>query len=284
LSDLLKVTLGEISFALCGLKRKHKMMLRSAWGPFVAETQATSDLQSDLTASHVDHVVYFFYSVKPREMESLYERGDDVAIAYGELTDGIRAVNSWIDGSLGSIEATVQVLLQWTLAQGGGLLMHASAGVYQGQGWLIPGVSGAGKSTSVREGGFDLVLSDEMVIVKPVPSKSDISTVCTHYRLSSTPFWSEGRTLPLVVAEAPLNLVGFPIKAKRAQLLPCSSTKAVSLFLQAVTAYERLGSEAEKLEQNSQLFEHACRVIELTPHRGLAFPKYGPWRALISDT
>ena len=162
----------------------------------MAEVQATSDLLSDLTAPHVDHVVYFFYSVKPRDVKSLYKRGDDVAISYGELTDGIRVVKSWIDGSLGSIEATVQVLLQWTLARGGGLLMHASAGVYQERGWLIPGVSGAGKSTSVREGGFDLVLSDEMVIVKPVNSKRDVSTIRTHYRLYSTPFWSEGRTLP----------------------------------------------------------------------------------------
>ena len=279
LSYLLNVTLGEISFALCGLQESHLALLRPAWGPFIGEIRSYTKDYDDGLGFNADYVIRFFEGSAPDDIQPLYQRGSDVVLATGASIHRRTVIHSWVDGSLGALEATVQVILQWALAQEGGLLMHASAGVYQSQGWLIPGVSGAGKSTAVREGGFDIVLSDEMVIVKPTRMTAMKQQA---YRLFSTPFWSEGRMLPLIVADARLDLLAFPLKSEHAQLLPCSATEAVTLFMRAVTAYERLGPEASRLKQHSHLFEHACRVVESTPYRLLAFPKYGPWRALLS--
>ena len=273
MSGLLKVALGGINFELHGLDEEQQIRLRAAWGPFVLDLYGAPE-SGETRSLWADLIIHFIYAPRPSEVRPHFARGADLSLVFMSDQMGRGMIQSWVDGSLGSLEATLQVVLQWTLAREGGLLVHASAGVYQGQGWLIPGVSGAGKSTAVRGGGFDLVLSDEMVIVR-VDQKR-------RYRLYSTPFWSEGRTSPLTVADASLDLIAFPLKATYAQLLPCASSEAVSRLLRAVTAYERSAGEESSQQQSAQLFESACRLVESTSQRVLAFPKRGPWRALLS--
>ena len=211
-----------------------------------------------------------------------YRRGVDLALAYR----GARHVESWTDRSLGALEATLQVTLQWALEEVGGLLVHASAGVYQSEGWLIPGVSGAGKSTAAREGGFDTILSDELVIVRPSLSSHKSSAA---YRLYSTPFWSEGRSAPLIVSDAPLSAITFPHKAGVVELRACSDAQAVTSLLSAVTLYERARDAtttrpeiAHGITQRVALFERACHVVEQSACAVLAFPRFGPWRSRLS--
>ena len=156
--------------------------------------------------------------------------------------------------------------------------MHAAAGVYQGHGWLIPGASGAGKSTAAREGGFDSILSDEMVIVLPTPQRTqqvNHERFQSAYHLYSTPFWSAGRVAPLSCSSAPLSALAFPYKAGVAELRPCSAADAVTRLLRAVTIYERRDASGS---QRAELFRYACQVVERSERAILAFPKQGPWR------
>lgn len=278
----MRVDLGGVSFKLFGLSAPSLNLCLHSWGPFAqlsesqrAPGQAPTGSQVDLVSEdrQAEVELHFHEGPAPPRLSLDYVRGRDVEIALSAQRDGQLVADSWIDGSFGSIEATLQVVLQWTLSQRGGLLVHAAAGVFEGRGWLIPGVSGAGKSTAAREGGFDQVLSDEMVIVRPVSDSSGA------YQLDSTPFWSEGRSAPLVVTSAPLTLIAFPRKAGRASLSPCPAPEAVSALLRAVTCYER--AQRDALEQQAALFETACRVVEVTPRRLLNFPKFGPWRASL---
>lgn len=281
----IEVYLGRMRFSLRGLPYKSRERVLQAWGPFVTLSKVSRAANSagvpdELTPPQMAEVIseaevkiQFYLTERPQEQTFDYQRGDDVALmtrsSSGRVTS---AVESWIDGSLGSIEATLQITLQWVLCARGGLLIHASAGVYRGMGWLIPGVSGAGKSTAAREGGFDQILSDEMVIVVPDSSQDPY-----RYRLFSTPFWSEGRSAPLIIADAPLSLIAFPHKAGSAKLSPCSTADSVAKLLRAVTCYEQTTLSPPSTTQRASLFEHTCRVVESTPHYVLAFPKYGPW-------
>ena len=224
-------------------------------------------------------------------MRPHYYRQTDVALLDISTENHFR-VQCWIDGSLGAIEASIQVILQWSLQKRGGLLVHASAGVYEKCGFLIPGPSGVGKSTVAREAGFDIVLSDEMVIVEAQLSESistsDIqkemnnkeSRPSISYRLFSTPFWSEGRTLPILITDAPLSQLLFPVKAHKAKLQYCSLGTAISKLIGAVTIYEHGKFQQRSMDtqqQASELFDITCQLCSVTPHALLEFPKTGPW-------
>lgn len=268
----LSVKLGRTAFQLLNLSSTQRELLSSSWGIF-SPTQIDPSL-SHSSSQFDEWVIDFKLGPPPKSCRLHYQRLHDVSIEFDLKT---KQVMSWIDGSLGAIEATLQIILQWSLHSRGGLLVHASAGIYQESGILVPGESGAGKSTVAREAGFDRVLSDEMVIIERQPSTlSTIDTPST-YRLYSSPFWSEGRTLPIIRDSAPLCLIAFPHQSTFAKLSPCSEAQAVSQLLRAVTVYERQDRNEQAHHQLTDLFEITCHLCTVTPHANLAFPKRGPW-------
>jgi len=197
----------------------------------------------------------------PKTARELYRRGD---LMVTSIDGGSERFIAYVNGSFGSIEASIQVVLQRLLRERRGLLVHASAGVYQGEAWLIPGPSGAGKSTAAR-GGFDLVLSDELVALTLDPEPT----------LWGTPFWSEGRDegrFPLTSERAPLNAITFPVKGARPALTPLSAVEGARRLTRCVTSYEGA-------EESGALFLIACELTERTPAFSLTFPKGGAWRA-----
>ena len=127
---------------------------------------------------------------------------------------------SFVDQSRGAAEASLQLWLQRALRSRGGLLLHSAGGSYQGEGWVIPGVSGAGKTTAAKSAGFELCLSDEAIAVTP-PSSPGAS-----WLIWGTPFWSEGREAPLVSASVPLRWLAFPRKGAPVSFAPCPPSEA----------------------------------------------------------
>ena len=274
-STILQIVLGQTLFELEGLSQDQIHSLAQSWGPFLKIHHQSSSNETESTIPLQQYLVCFKHDSVPDKALIQYRRLDDLAIIL-EPDHHRPTVYSWVDGSLGSIEATLQVILQWSLQSRGGVLVHASAGIYQGQGILVPGESGAGKSTIAREAGFDRVLSDEMVIVEP-----DQSSSSTAYQLYSTPFWSEGRTLPMIIDKAPLKLIAFPHKSNRAKLSPCHEAQAVRQLLRAITVYERQDDTAYAQQQLAGLFELSCALCSVTPHVNLDFPKQGTWAATL---
>ncbi len=284
-NPLLRIQLGQTLFILQGLSSTQITELSQAWGPFLSvqhslSTDKRTDSQMEKSQEGSAKETWFIqYKTEawPQRLTSDYQRADDLFLVIESTVE--KRVLSWIDGSLGAIEASVQVILQKALASRGGFLVHASAGVYQGRGILFPGVSGTGKSTIAREAGFDEVLSDEMVIIEFCFSSS---TQQEHhgYQLYSTPFWSEGRSLPLIISNAPLALMCIPQQANQAKLLPCTQAEAISHLLSAITLYE--DSDTTSVHRKTELFHSACHLCAQIPSQKLLFPKIGPWLDLLS--
>lgn len=173
-----------------------------------------------------------------------------------------RSARVRIDESEGAFAAMLELALQTALLPTGGLVVHASAGVAQGGGWLLPGRSGAGKSTAVRNGGFDRVLSDEMVVLRRHEDG---------FQLWGTPFWSEDRPLPYDAGSAPLTLLGRLRKHPEVAVAPLDPDEAAAHLLACVTLYETTEA-ARRLA-----FELACDVACATRCVELSFPREGPW-------
>lgn len=270
------VYLGRVEFRLDGLTSGQREWVEAAWGPFLTPEASLLGDRSHKQHARIWTLMFISQSL-PSEIDLSFQRGGDLAIQRihpERFDDDHRTLNCWIDGSFGSIEASLQVALQWALLEQDGLLIHASAGIWRGEGWLIPGPSGAGKSTSARTAGFDEVLSDELVILLPsLSSASDIP-----FTLFSTPFWSEGRTLPLVLRAAPLTRITFPIKSASVSLTPCAPIDAITQLVPTLTLYE-----LENSSQRERVFNIACTLCESTPSYWLHFTKVGSWLSELDE-
>ena len=73
----------------------------------------------------------------------------------------------YVGAEKADVMAAIELVLTLAVHQLGGLCVHASAGVVAGKGFLMPGPSGTGKSTSVNYGGFEKVIGDERIILMP---------------------------------------------------------------------------------------------------------------------
>lgn len=171
-----------------------------------------------------------------------------------------------IDPSEGSFEAALQLSLEAALLFDGGLVVHASAGVVDGGAWLMPGVSGTGKSTAARNAGFETVLCDEMCVVRRVEGLAG-----PQVRVAGTPFWSADRPLPLCPAEAPLAVLARLVQSKTVAARPMPASEAVAWFLGCVTLYRH------DPRARTAAFETACAIVEAAQCVSLEFPKEGPW-------
>ncbi|MCB9522828.1 MAG: hypothetical protein H6702_05525 [Myxococcales bacterium] len=186
-------------------------------------------------------------------------------LAFEAAPDGDRA---WTDGSAHALEAAVQLSLTRLLLAHGGLLLHASAGVDDaGCAWLIPGPSGAGKTTAARTAGFARVLSDELPMV--VPGEGG-------YVVWPSPFWSAGRAAPLQRAPAPLRVLARPGWGPRPRARPLDRAAAAAWLMACVAWYDDAPAE------RAQAFERACDIAAAAPECvALTFPKEGPWLSAV---
>lgn len=179
-----------------------------------------------------------------------------------ELAAGRRRARAWFDGTRGAFDAVLELALHAALEPLDGLVVHASAGVIDGAAWVVPGRSGAGKSTFVRVAGFDRVLSDELVVLR---------RHAEGWRAWGTPFWSSGRTRPFDAGCAPVGLLIDPIKSDALAAAPWSPFDAAAGLLAGVTGQE------DSADARRRAFELACDLAEAVPGARLAFPKEGPW-------
>lgn len=255
------IRLAQCTIKVCG-SHLYLDELSDHWGPlFVHQSSSSTEGSGDFIL-HLDDLENL--SSQATQIHILYQRAD-VWVCQSKLDQKI--FFAFIDGSFGSVEASLQVLLQRLLREQQGLLIHASAGSYQGKTWLIPGVSGAGKSTAIR-GGFDQVFSDELVIV----------TLSPQPQVWGTPFWSEGRDpirFPLIAQGVSLDALTFPIKALRPALCSIPAAEAIRRLLRCVTSYE--GHEVSE-----DLFTLVCELSLQVPAFLLSFPKEGDWRTELS--
>lgn len=237
-------------------------VLVESFGPFVVDEAACAVADDDVLPMllTVDETLVL-PDVGPVEADGLCYQRTDLRFEMGPKRRSARAA---VDGSRGALEAAVELCIQGALLRRGGLVVHGMAGVDpNGHAWLVPGRSGAGKSTMARTAGFPRVLADEAVILRrEAPGR---------FRLYGTPFWSEGRTLPLDTGDAPLVVVARPVKAASPSAARYSTASAAADLLACVMFHDA-DPTARAL-----VLETACDAAASADCVELRFPKEGPW-------
>jgi len=164
----------------------------------------------------------------------------------------------WISPSIYAFDAALRVWLASILPQQGGMLIHASAIVFQQQAFVFPGPSGAGKTTLSRLLGPD-ILNDEIVALLPGTENN--------YEVWGTPFWGEMGTGPWSPIAYPLAGLMFPVKRKKLSLEILPTHQSLMLLLRTVCHF------AQGKDEAARLLELAYKVCSQQPSYKLRFPK-----------
>ncbi|MBV70087.1 MAG: hypothetical protein CMH52_01970 [Myxococcales bacterium] len=172
-----------------------------------------------------------------------------------------RRAYAWVSGDISGFLACLELALFVGVSQLGGILMHASVGVIDGQAWLMPGPSGTGKSTAIN-GGFDRVLSDERVVL--VKDKND-------YRVWGTPFWSDGRRLPLDASSCELAGIVKLVQSPTLARCDLGTVDMIEWVMRSVIMYG--ASEVD----TDRLMTFVVQLVDSTERIQVSFPKEGLW-------
>ena len=143
--------------------------------------------------------------------ESYVEKGEvNLATGRGHL----------VMAPTGLIENFLRVLYAWCMIQAGGLLLHSAGVVKDGRTFLFFGASGSGKTTITRLSSQYTILSDDILIVKPVNGS---------FQAFGVPFrGGEMQDAPRTNTRAPLAGLYRLHKASEHRLAPLSPARAAA--------------------------------------------------------
>lgn len=143
--------------------------------------------------------------------ESYVEKGAvDLATGQGHL----------VMAPTGLIENFLRVLYAWCALRAGGLLLHSAGVVKNGYAFLFFGASGSGKTTATRLSNGHTILSDDILIVKPVNGS---------FQAFGVPFrGGEMQDAPRTNTRAPLAGLYRLRKAPEHRLAPMPLARAVA--------------------------------------------------------
>jgi hypothetical protein len=148
-----------------------------------------------------------------------------------------------------------------------GLLLHASGLGRQGKAFLFPGVSGAGKTTVVRNSAGLPVLSDDMVAVQ---LKEVDHGVVAH----GTPFYGDWDR-PGEEISLPLKGFYFPCHSQENLVIPLTPGEVIKRLLPCVCTF------TTNVRRSSRLFDQVVQLAERVPGFELQF-RPGPdfWKVI----
>lgn len=162
-----------------------------------------------------------------------------------------------------SLDSVLRIVHSLILAERGGFLLHAASGIGDGQAYLFPGVSGAGKTTITRLAPPDVtLLSDEISYVRPGAAG---------YEAFGTPFAGElakaGEN-----SRAAIGALFFLEKGLENRVEELPAAEAVRRLMRNILFF------AEDPNLVEQLLASACNFVSQVPIRRLTFyPDFRVW-------
>lgn len=148
-----------------------------------------------------------------------------------------------------SFDSFFRVALTMLLLPRGRVMVHACGLNVDGGGILLPGLSGAGKTTLARRVGPAYAVCDELNIV-------------SRERLWSTPFWGlfvAGR----ILATLPLSAIFFLNRFRERGVRPVAKAEAVARLLECVLFFSDTHSE--------EVFTRAAEIVRAVPAFELSY-------------
>ena len=153
-----------------------------------------------------------------------------------------------------SIDSVLRITHSLLLALEGGFQLHASSAIRNARAFLFAGVSGVGKTTTVRLAPSDaVVLTDEISYVRRTEAG---------YRAYGTPFAGE-LARPGANASAPLQRVSLLKQSPRNRLLPVKRTAAIRALMRHVLFFAHDPEIVERVLDSIVRFASSTEIVEM---------------------
>ncbi len=171
-----------------------------------------------------------------------------------------------------ALDSFLRVTWSLALLPVDGLLVHAASVVRGGRAFLFAGRSGRGKTTIARLSTDDVVLADELSIVRL--DASGMPPGARGARCHGSPFYGD-LARPGPNESAPLAAVCLIDQADRHVLEPLTPARAVAALLPHVVCFVRAADVARRV------FDVAAEIVETVPCFTLSFRRdAGFWELL----
>lgn len=192
--------------------------------------------------------------------ESYVEKGEvNLAAGRGHL----------VMAPTGLVENYLRVLYAWCAVRAGGLLLHSAGVVRDGRAFLFFGASGSGKTTVARLSADYAILSDDILMVKPVNGT---------FQAFGVPFRGEFVDAPRANTRAPLAGLYRLRKAAEHRVAPMPPAQAVAA-LASCTPFVVINPEMGR-----QVMDICSRLVAQVPVLELHFRKDPSfWRVIDGE-
>ncbi|MHC5036144.1 MAG: hypothetical protein ACYTHM_02415 [Planctomycetota bacterium] len=130
------------------------------------------------------------------------------------------------EASFLTMDAVVRMTFAFAGIRAGGFLTHAAGLVRSGRGFLLPGITGRGKTSLCGLLPTEEVLSDELILLRPGADG---------FVMWGTPFWGEGGQRQN--RSVPLSAVLFPRKGEETRLSPLPPLQALPVLMETVLSF-----------------------------------------------
>jgi hypothetical protein len=161
--------------------------------------------------------------------------------------------------SLYSFDACLRVILAGSIIEKNGLLLHASAVVYNNSAFVFAGPSGSGKTTIAGLAKAPIILSDEIIALQLSDHKG--------LRVFSTPFWGEMGSGPYCPKSYAVRSIFFLKKNSILRAVPIGRDRAVNALLRCVCLF---GKEPKDIQT---CLDTCLSVVKIIDCQELYFPK-----------
>jgi len=161
----------------------------------------------------------------------------------------------------------LRIVYFFELLEMGMLMLHASGVVHQGQAYIFPGPSGAGKTTIVRHSGGKPILNDEFSLLSWTHEGPEVMAY-------GSPFHGDWNR-PGEKLAAPVKGFYFPVKDRENFVVPISPQETRNLLLARVCTFTTWKPRLEKI------FDYTMELATRVP--GFAFhfqPTHDFWQVL----
>jgi hypothetical protein len=161
--------------------------------------------------------------------------------------------------SLYSFDALLRVIVATSLLSRGGVLIHASAVVYNNAAYVFAGPSGSGKTTIARFSQCRKILNDEIVALSVNKSGEVAAT--------GTPFWGEMGSGPAHNRRFSLHSLFFLKKSRFQHSEPLTISKAIGKLLRCVCVF------GDSKEESNLALGICAQILSGANYSILHFPK-----------
>lgn len=270
--NTLKISIGDIPVLIYIADENFMNQIREIYSNFIIEevNNLPNPIKIEIIVLPQDDAVFKFDPSK-ESPEIKINRSNGIAtmnwnLLYAEFNMETR--EGWAKCTVHvGLNSFLRFIYTILLLKESGFLVHASSLIREGEGYLFPGESGAGKTTITRLSPDATLLTDEVSLVKKVNG---------NYHIYGTPFWGElaigGKN-----THVPLKSVYFPKKDKKSFKKNVNTLQTLEMLLPNVLLY------SEDEEFMLQLFNICIDFAGSVPCYELHFlPEPSFWR-IIDD-